>query len=187
MAHAKTRMDKLRKLCPGSVTSKPKIIWVLMINQPLIKNHPFHTYNYVVELRTALNQLLEKQARKIGNSLVCELADETFTPNTFDSTGNLTFEGKKSYWRYLDNQIKSYKLNSHIHLMPWLRNNMRTTGNKQRKGTEQFKAPSLNQRNQNWERGWTNEYRQNNRQHTKSDEDIWGEAARMSSKRNRRY
>ena len=112
-----------------------------MINRPLIKNHPFHTYNYVVELRSSFNQALQCQVRKAKYTLVCEMPDETLTANTFDSTGNLTYEGKKSFWSHVDNQIKHYELISHTALMPWMKPNHKSdrNGTFERKGDSKQK------------------------------------------------
>ena len=86
-----TRHEQLRHKSPGAVGSQPKLVWIQMIHRPYIRNHPYATYNLVVELRHKFNQFLEQEARKSMFAYVLEMEDTSQNPDFFDSTGNLTF------------------------------------------------------------------------------------------------
>ena len=171
-----------------------------MINRPLIKNHPYRTYNYVVELRSQFNQVLQTLARKAKYALVCEMPDETLTANTFDSTGNLTYEGKKSFWIHVDNQLRHYELISHTALIPWMQpkqkaeqkgtfpqnwEKMQKSGKDQKEKTQQSEEDYRNSRHSNHHHQHTRERTYPNR--TTGKDDIWGEAGHMAAKFNNRH
>ena len=54
------RKEDLRSKCWGAVACDTRIVWIGMIECPLIKNHPFSHFNNTVNLRKKFNGLLQE-------------------------------------------------------------------------------------------------------------------------------
>ena len=100
--------EDLKSKCLGAVGHDPRIIWIKMIQRPLIKNHVYNHYNNVVNLRRKFNNTLEEVLLKAKNSHVIDPEDALDMYTHFDNLGNLSAEGKKQFWKHIDNQFKRY-------------------------------------------------------------------------------
>ena len=158
---------KLRDILPGSMGPEPTIIGVGMINHPFIRNHPFKTYNLVVDFRTKFNQILQSEAKKSRFALVLRPTNTLDYSHHFDNFGNLTFSGKKEYWRFLDSKLKNHDRNEEL-LSTDMDNTKVSTRPAHNRGDGYTRAPLTSS-----EMGHSNA-------------DIWGQAAVQSRLLNNR-
>ena len=114
------RHEALKDILPGAAGPDTKILWVGMLNRPLIRDHPFDTYNLVMKLRSSFNSILENEIRKSRFSLLILPQDNAENGHFFDGYGNLTFIGKKNFWKFLNAQIKQHEWEG-LPLKPWLK------------------------------------------------------------------
>ena len=183
------RREKLREICSGAVGSQPKLVWVQMIHRPFIKNHPYATYNLIVELRGKFNSLLEQEARKSMYALIIETQNHSADPEFFDSTGNLTYHGKVAFWLHIDREIKCYETSSTTTLHPWIDNRTKTretgqTFHTKKQNPHRSNQPTFQMRNPLWNHYRNQEvYNSRSKAHS-SKTNIWGEAARVSAQLN---
>ena len=140
--------------------TKPSLLIITLF----IHNHPYPTYNLVSELRTKFNATLELEAKKSCYALTLPPPDFSEDLKAFDTFGNLTFYGKKQFWRYIDTRIKCHDRNEDVlstQFAPKPHQNCQITYNRS------------NGRSTN--RTWTSLTN-----HTQMDDNIWGQAAIMS-------
>ena len=185
------KRQKLREKLPGALDAQPKLVWVQMIHRPFIKNHPYNTYNTVVQLRKNFNSLLEQESRKSMFALVLEMPNQSSNSNFFDSTGNLTYAGKVNYWMHIDSMIERFETGSTITLKPWMDSQENVTSSRnQQHGcpdtrTYQVKNPPWNYYHKKQRQGYDDT--QANNRNKQSTEDIWGIAGQMAAKRYHKF
>ena len=102
------RREDLKAKCIGAVGHEPRVIWVKMLQRPLIKNHQFQHYNNVVNLRKKFNNTLEDLLARTRNAHIIDPAEILDEYTHFDSRGNLSPEGKKIFWQFVDSEFKKY-------------------------------------------------------------------------------
>ena len=90
-----------------------QIFWVNMIVRPFIKYHPFLQYNKVVELKNTFNELLKEVAGKYDCNEIIE-SNLSLHEELLDSFGNLTFKGKKAFWRDIDAKLRNLLLHKSL-------------------------------------------------------------------------
>ena len=111
------RREDLKTKCSVAVGDEPKIIWIKMIPRPLIKNHIFQFYNNVVNLRKKFNNCLEDILAFTRHTYMidpCGIFDDY---DHFDNLGNLTANGRSTFWKFLDSQFKKFDRDE-IDLLP---------------------------------------------------------------------
>ena len=106
----KMRKEDLKSFYKGTIKEQePRIIFLKMLQRPYRRNHPFPSYNMVIDLRIKFNRTLEQTTKKYPNMSTLDL-NEALSSQMFDNFGNLTHLGKIAFWRTLDTMIKNLDL-----------------------------------------------------------------------------
>ena len=159
-----------------------------MLERPFIRLHPYSTYNTVCELTETFNEMLIDEAKKSKYSLVIKPDFET-NEETFDSFGNLTPMGKQQYWKHIDSQIKTLEEKDDAKfLKPWIKNDQNGSGDGKMQGNPPKSDDSNNQngesrkfyQNSEPRQDYQNYQYQNRQRDRRPNQDIWGQAGRIS-------
>ena len=105
----KIRKEGLKDHLLGATGPDTKLIWVSMIERPLINHHPSKIYNNTVNLRRKFNSTLQNELAITKNSFYIETEGIFDSYTDYDHFGNLTSEGKKHFWKYVDTSIKKFE------------------------------------------------------------------------------
>ena len=82
-------------------------MWVSMIPHLLIKHHPCSTYNNTVNLRKKFNSAQSSIADS-NNLCILDLGHIFHMIQDFDHMGNLTKDGKETFWSYIDSKLTKF-------------------------------------------------------------------------------
>ena len=140
------RVD-LKDKCLGSVGHEPRIIWVKMIQRPLIKGHQYKYYNNIVNLRRKFNRTIDEYTAVTRNTHVIDTSDAFDEYVHYDHLGNLAHEGKSQFWRLIDGEFRKYD-KGEVDLLP------ETMQRKGKSSTKENTKPRENERKRNhdtWE------------------------------------
>ena len=96
-----TRKENMYRKRPGSVSGQTRIIWVHIINRPIIRNHPDKIRNKVLAGRNRYNITLNDIVAdtRYHHTLIVGRLDEI---GFFTNLGNLNDDGAREYWREID-------------------------------------------------------------------------------------
>ena len=143
------RVDLKDKLL-GAVGHEPRVIWVKMIQRPLVKGHTYKYYNNVVNLRRKFNTILDEMVSVTRNTHLIDPTDAFDDYVHYDHLGNLAHEGKFQFWRVIDSEFKKYDKGD-SDLLP---------ANRPR-GTPQKKKKKKSNREEKWDRPQYDEKEEN--------------------------
>ena len=113
--------EDLKRKRPGAVGHELHVIWVSMIQRPLIKHHVNADYNNCVNLRKKFNGILESTIAASNNPHFID-TEGIFQDRDFDFQGNLAQDGKRVFGNHIDHTFKRFDTDrDKFHLKP--RNN----------------------------------------------------------------
>ena len=95
------KKDEMCKIRAGSITNtEPNMIWVKMLVRP-------SKDNLVLKLANKFNAILEEELVSRKNSFIID-PNEPIHKHMFDLSGDLTNEGKITYWKQINQLIKAF-------------------------------------------------------------------------------
>ena len=92
---------------PGVTGPEPRIVWVNIINRPMIKNHPDKNRTRVLAGRSKFNEVLNYLIAETRFNHLLSIKGLTEV-NSFTSLGDLSANGQYTYWKELDHIMKKF-------------------------------------------------------------------------------
>ena len=102
------RKEDVRGKRPGALwsSSEPRIVWVKMLTRPFIDFDPKR--DFVFAQCTKFNEIVDEMAMKFKHSHVMQVKLTEGNSINFERSGNLSSNGKTSFWREVNKQMKMF-------------------------------------------------------------------------------